>query len=334
VKISYEQMKIVQPVGKSLNGLVATYRNLKIEGGSIMATGHSRYCRIVTIAMTALTFGLSSTTIAAPVVISGSGDITGVVNQCRTALGNPNNGATVGEQPSGRREINWDGVPNSFSAPNNLPADFFNVNSPRGVVFSTPGSGVQVSANAGVAPIEFDNINATYSAQFNTFSPQRLFTALGSNITDVNFFVAGLATPATVTGFGAVFSDIDVPNSASIQFFAGGASLGTFFAPVRTDSTGLSFLCVTFNAGERASRVQITSGQGALGAGVNDISDGGTLDLVVMDDFLYSEPKDLPPSAGPPVAIPTLTGWAMIGLTLLLAAALAFGLRRRGRLAS
>jgi len=311
--------------------LVVTWGNLKIEGGSIMATGYSRYCRIVTIALTALTFGLSSTTIAAPVVISGSGDITGAVNQCRTALGDPNNGATLGEQASGRREINWDGVPNSFSAPNNLPADFFNVNSPRGVVFSTPGAGFQVSANAGVAPIEFDNINATYSAQFNTFSPQRLFTALGSNITDNNFFVAGSATPATVTGFGAVFSDIDVPNSASIQFFAGGASLGTFFAPVRTDATGLSFLCVTFNAGERASRVRITSGQGALGAGANDISDGGTTDLVVMDDFLYSEPKNLP-AVGPAAAvIPSLSEWGVILLSLLLGGGLATALRRRGR---
>src|SRR5262249_51855302 len=37
-----------------------------------------------------------------------------------------------------RREINWDGVPETLSDPNPLPANFFNVNSPRGVVFSTP----------------------------------------------------------------------------------------------------------------------------------------------------------------------------------------------------
>ena len=55
-----------------------------------------------------------------------------------------------------RREINWDAVPDAFSAPNNLPANFFNVNSPRGAVFSTGGTGFQLSANAGVAPIEFE----------------------------------------------------------------------------------------------------------------------------------------------------------------------------------
>src|SRR5437868_8958461 len=41
-----------------------------------------------------------------------------------------------------RSEINWDGVPDALAAPNNLPANFFNVNSPRGVVLATPGTGL------------------------------------------------------------------------------------------------------------------------------------------------------------------------------------------------
>jgi hypothetical protein len=124
---------------------------------------------------------------AVPVVFSVGGDNTTasiqatVDNFRNNGLGNPLNPNVAGSFDTGRREINWDGVPDAFSAPNNLPANFFNVNSPRGVVFSTPGTGFQVSGNAGVAAIEFDNINATYSATFRTFSPQRLFTALESN---------------------------------------------------------------------------------------------------------------------------------------------------------
>src|SRR5215218_103219 len=57
--------------------------------------------------------------------------IQGAVDQFRADLGtlNPNNGQSF---KSGRREINWDGVPDNFSAPNFMPNDFFNINSPRG----------------------------------------------------------------------------------------------------------------------------------------------------------------------------------------------------------
>jgi len=209
------------------------------------------------------------------------------VDAYRTALGtlNPN---VAGSFDSGRREINWDGVPDALSAPNLLPANFFNVNSPRGVVFSTSGAGFEVSANAAVGPIEFDNINPTYSAAFQTFSPQRLFTALGSNILDVNFFVPGTTTATSTGAFGAVFTDVDLANSTSIQFFdLNNNSLGTFFA--QTANNGLSFLGVQFNAGERVGRVRITSGSGALGP-----NESPTFDVVAMDDFIYAEPANVP----------------------------------------
>jgi hypothetical protein len=132
----------------------------------------------ITITLAALLLS-PTTTLAAVFSSAGSNptSIQGTVDAFRAALGGNLNPNFVGSFADGRKEINWDGVPDRFSAPNNLPPDFFNVNSPRGAVFSTPGSGVQVSANLGVAPIKFDNINPTYSEQFSTFSPQRLFTA-------------------------------------------------------------------------------------------------------------------------------------------------------------
>src|SRR5437867_5699692 len=140
----------------------------------------------VVIALAAFMLLSPTLTLAAPVVFAASGaspaDIQAAVDAFRTFLGalNPN---VAGSFPSGRREINWDGVPDAFSAPNNLPANFFNANSPRGAVFFIPGSGFQVSGNAGVAPIEFDNLRPDASRKFTTFSPQRLFTALESPIT-------------------------------------------------------------------------------------------------------------------------------------------------------
>ena len=207
------------------------------------------------------------------------------VDAFRTDLGTLN-ANVAGSFGAGRREINWDGVPDALSAPNNLPANFFNVNSPRGVVFATPGTGFQVSANAASGtPVEFGNINATYPGIFTTFSPQRLFTALGSTITDVSFFLPGSTTSALTRGFGSVFTDVDLANVTSLQFFgADGSNLGTFSVPASPGSESLSFLGVSF-AAPVVSRVRITSGNAALGP-----IEAGQIDLVVMDDFIYGEP--------------------------------------------
>ncbi|HEU5259043.1 MAG TPA: PEP-CTERM sorting domain-containing protein [Vicinamibacterales bacterium] len=237
----------------------------------------------------------------APVVESGSGTsaaaITSAVDTFRADLGGGNVAGANGSFGGVRREINWDGVPDALSAPNNLPANFFNVNSPRGAVFETPGTGFQVSANAGIAPVEFGNIDPSYTSTFAVFSPQRLFTALGSNVVDVLFFVPGTNIPAAVSGFGAVFTDVDLANTTSIQYFTpGNASLGTFPVPAIVGSETLSFLGVSFNAGEQVGRVRITNGNIALGAGITD-QNGNTRDVVVMDDFLYSEPRAVPEPA-------------------------------------
>src|SRR5215831_9109107 len=167
--------------------------------------------------------------------------VTPAVDAFRADLGtlNPNVAGSFG---TGRREINWDAVPPQFSAPNLLPNDFFNVNSPRGTVFSTPGTGVAVSANAADGPVRFGNINPTYPDLFQVFSPQKLFTAIGSNIVDVNFFIPGSSTSALTRGFGSVFTDVDLPNTTSLTFFdASNQSLGTFFVPSATGNQTLSF---------------------------------------------------------------------------------------------
>lgn len=240
-----------------------------------------------------LTLGWGSgCALATPIVFSAAGaDATAIqstVVSFRAALGalNPN---VVGSLVTGRREINWDGVPNALAAPNNLPGDFFNSNSPRGVSMTTPGTGFQVSANAGVAPIEFDNINASYSALFQPFSAQRLFTALGSTITDVRFFVPGSSDAALTNAFGAVFSDVDLANTSSLEFFdVADDSLGLFFVPNTGGNETLSFLGIQFDQGKVVSHVRITSGNQIL-AGGNTAND-----LVVMDDFIYGEPVRVP----------------------------------------
>ena len=247
------------------------------------------------------TFGLTlifnpvAASAAPPEVFEASGatsaDILTEVNDFRTAvsLGGNNNGVG-GTFATGRREINWDGVPDAFSAPNLLPANFFNSNSPRGVVFFTLGTGFQVSANMvnpTNTPVRFGNIHPVYPALFSTFSPQRLFTALGSNITENLFFIPGTTHSATVNGFGAVFTDVNVDDSTKIEYFdvAGNLLLSRNVLPGPTHRGSLSFLGVVFDP-ERVFLVRITSG--------NRILKAPNLDVVVMDDFIYGEPQALP----------------------------------------
>src|SRR6266516_7608166 len=175
---------------------------------------------------------------ADPQVFEASGatpaDIQTTVDAFRNFGDFGTNNGVGGTFPHGRREINWDGVPDARSAPNLLPANFFNSNSPRGAVFFTPGTGFQVSANSinpTNTPVRFGNINPVYPALFSTFSPQRLFSALNSTITENLFFVpsgtAGVNSTqsATVKGFGVVFTDVNLGNTTKIEYFDVGGNL-------------------------------------------------------------------------------------------------------------
>jgi hypothetical protein len=224
---------------------------------------------------------------------SGAASIQTTVDTFRAAVGNPNNGNNPGPLP-GRREINWDGG-GTANTPGGTPFNAFqNI---RGALFTTPGSGfIQAPVAAGGLDVVFGN--PTYVDLFSTFSPARVFTPVGSNITDVTFFIPGTngGTAATVGAFGAVFSDVDSPTSTTMQFFdITGASLGTFNVPSLVGvAQSLSFLGVLGNSGEQIARVRIISGNTALSAAATD---GGATDLVVMDDFIYSEPQAVPESS-------------------------------------
>ena len=84
---------------------------------------------------------------------------------------------------------------------------------------------------------------------------------------------------------------MDLAGTTLIEFFGlgGGPLFSQFVLPGTTASGSLSFLGVQFDGGELITRARITTGNSALGP-----NDGGGVDLVVMDDFLYSEPRSVP----------------------------------------
>jgi hypothetical protein len=225
--------------------------------------------------------------------VRGVGDISPAVKRFRQLLGGTNNGGGPGHHKGGRRELNWDGVPDRFAAPNALPGTFFNATAApraRGAVLKTPGDHVAVSAdrsNPAGAAVRFGDINPTYSQEFKTFSAERLFSPVGSNVVNLTFRVPGTNTKAAVRGFGAVYTDVDKRESAAFTYFdRRGRSLGTYSVPVSKNK--LSFLGVVFNRAVVA-RVRIKYGNRKLGP-----NDGGKYDVAVMDDFIYGEPRALP----------------------------------------
>jgi hypothetical protein len=237
-----------------------------------------------------------------------AGTANAALSAFEAGIGGVNNGAG-GPRSGGFRTINWDGVPDTLADPSPLSPGFFNSGSPHGLALRTPGSGVEVSAGTGIG-VSFGDINGTYTADFPAFSPSRVFSPIGSNVTDLTFYAAGTPTHATVSGFGAIFRNVEVPNSSSIEYFdRTGHSLGKFFAPSGSQGQA-EFLGVLFSP-ETVARVEVTSGTTALGPTDNP---PGT-NVVALDDFAYAEPQALPspiltvgsPANGATVTDPDLT---------------------------
>ena len=226
---------------------------------------------------------------AQPVVVRGSGQIQSAVDRFRRLLG-PDNGGGPGGRARGRREINWDGVPDELAAPHALPGDFFNAATApraRGAVLSTPGDHVAVSADADnpdSAPVRFGDVNPTYTDTFRVFSAERLFSPIGSNVVNLRFRVPGTSRRGVVRGFGAVYTDVDRREGTAFRYYdVNGRLLGTYSVPVSRG--GLSFLGVRFPRAVVA-RVRIEYGSAVLGP-----DDGPGADVAVMDDFIYGEPR-------------------------------------------
>jgi len=238
----------------------------------------------------------------APTVFQAAGtsaaSIQSTVDQFRAALGVTNNGNNPG-QASGHREINWDGgsPTNAATSLSGTPLTAF-LNT-RGANITTRGSGFVQAPASGLA----DTFgNSSYATIFHAFSPLRLFSPIGSNVTVVEFAVPGSNgnTPATTTGFGVVFTDVDSPDgsrpddrtgnrhaSTVIEYFGThGELLFKSSAPASPGDGNLSFLGVVFDDA-RIARVKIIAGDAAPGP--ND----GSADIVMMDDFLYGEPTAL-----------------------------------------
>jgi hypothetical protein len=244
--------------------------------------------RFALVASVVATLVFSGGAFAIFVTFSEGGDTTpdsiqDTVDNFRAALGDPNNGNAAGTI-GGRREINWDGGSTTNFDTTAIAGTTFNgfLNT-RGAQFTTPGKGFVQAPPTALDPLSF-----------GVFSLQRIFSPIGSNITDVSFFIPGTngSVPATVSGFGAIFTDVNRNDSTSkttLEFFdlSNNLIFNEAVPPgdVDVSKQSLSFLGAIGDAGEEIYRVRITTGTTPF-------------DLVAMDDFIYAEPKTVPETGG------------------------------------
>jgi hypothetical protein len=217
-------------------------------------------------------------------VFSATGDINAKLNEFRNQLGTLN---TSPGFTSGRREINWEGVPDSLMGLR-MPGDFFNPTGAGAPAARQRGLLYAGTENAVVSKTNFADINANAATAFTAFSGTKTFAVTNAAQWPVFFQVAGQPTAATVKGFGAVFSDVDKANTTFIEFYNNDKLLGRFYVAPQDNTSSFSFLGVYF-PNDKITHI-VAGHEGILADGQKDITQGGSKDLVILDDFIYSEP--------------------------------------------
>jgi hypothetical protein len=116
-----------------------------------------------------------------------AGSIQSTVDAFRAALG-------------GHREIYWDGVGGVDTTTTTPVTPFNTFLNTRGAQFTTPGRPFPGRHRADPGRPCRAVQNPTYGTIFSTFSPSRLFTPVGSSVTEALFsYPAPMGAPATVT---------------------------------------------------------------------------------------------------------------------------------------
>jgi hypothetical protein len=236
------------------------------------------------------------------------------------AIGGPDNKDNP-PQTSGFRSINWDGV--------KLDGTDFNGDTTvisKGTTVGIPinrfqSRGLELDQVYAVSGDGFATVAPQAKGLFPFFSPKNTFAMFNTNTIDLSFALASnpgtSPVPAVSRGFGAIFINVRLPNTSSIEYFNGDTSLGKFYVPAGPAAKP-EFLGVLFNK-PIVTRATLTLGTDVLFNFDGTTFNSGALDnpgaghnLAVTDNFAYAEPMLAPPPP-PPITISPTAGVPFTG---------------------
>ena len=225
------------------------------------------------------------------------------------AIGGSKN-TTAAPQNGGFRTITWDGVKvdgsDAVSGPNSTTV--ITPGHTVGIPLSRfEGSGVYFGAVYAVSNDGFVDVNQNVAGLLPAFSTPSTFAMFNDNGIDFKFVAAASpnTTPVSAVsrGFGAIFLNVEQPNTTTIQYFHGSTLLDTLNVPVEGTPGAPVF------AGELFPNAIVTNVLLTLGSGVifkfdgTTVSSGGvnspTNNLVAVDDWAFAEP--VPSANGFPI---------------------------------
>ena len=224
-------------------------------------------------------------------VVRGAGDIRPAVQRFRALLG-PDNGGGPGGRAGGRREINWDGVPDELASPNRYPSDFFNARDGAARARRRahhPGRRPCASAPTPTTPPARRRGSATSTRPTPASSRpsarsgcSRRSAATSSNLT---FRVpgTGAAGASCAASAPSTRASTGARTRRSSTSTAPGARSARFAVPV---GARRALVPRAWSSPPRSSR-GCASSTAAARSGPDD---GGAVDAAVMDDFIYGEP--------------------------------------------
>jgi hypothetical protein len=224
------------------------------------------------------------------------------------AIGGTNNGANPPPTPltSGFRDINWDGVkldgtdfgggPNTtVITPGKTVGIPLNRFQERGVFL-----GAVYAVSTDQPNGSFADVNPGVAHLFPSFSPHNTFAMFNDNGIDFKFVQPSAHGTALVSAasraFGAVFINVEIPNSSFIEYFHNGTMLKQEFLPV--GGKGVPVFVGDIFSSAIVTNVFLSLGTDVIfkfdGATVTSggvVDNGVTHNLVVTDDFVYAEPQ-------------------------------------------